>query len=224
MKSSSAKKSALRSLARKRQKAAWEGYKNIGDYYDGAYECLHVSPYTKSADNLDSPIMVFLQDWTSDDSIRRGFHADSVTHGQAPELPTNRNLVALLKEHFDLALGDVYATNLFPFIKPGHMGKSIPRRDLLRAAQEFGLPQIEIIKPRLVICLGKATFNAIREAAGFEGMPDVGSAIAKPFNLGKARIWCQAHTGGQGQAMRNAGKRRVPGDWSRMRKEFQKAA
>jgi hypothetical protein len=68
---SSEKQKALKALARKRQRSRWHGYKNIGDYHRGVYDCLHVSPYTKSAGNVDSSIMVFLQDWTSDESIRR---------------------------------------------------------------------------------------------------------------------------------------------------------
>lgn len=214
------KHKALAALARKRQRARWPGYKGIGDYHGGAYECLHVSPYTKSAGKVDSPIMVFLQDWTSDESIRRGLDEDCVRLGHTPALPTNRNLKNFLAKYFGKKLEDIYATNLFPFIKPKHMGHAIPRCDLVRAAVEFGLPQIEIVRPRLVICLGLATFNALREACKLISLPNLASAIQSPFNIGKTRVWCQAHTGGQGQAMRNSGRSRVPNDWRRMKHGF----
>ena len=213
------KRAALRKLARKRQRARWPGYKNLKDYYQGAYECLHVSPYTKSAANVDSAIMVFLQDWTSDESIRRGLSEDCVTLGYTPELPTNKNLIRLLGAHFGISLQDIFATNLFPFIKPGHMGHAIPWDDLVRAAIEFGLPQIHIIQPRLVICLGLRTFNAVREACKQPHVKPLAAAIHRPFSFERARIWCQAHTGGQGQAMRNAGSVKVPGDWQRMKRD-----
>src|SRR5947208_787319 len=100
------KQKGLRALARKRQRTRWHGYKNIGDYHHGVYECLHVSPYTKSADNVDSPIMVFLQDWTSDDSIRRGIDKNCIALGYTPSLPSNRNLIRLLLTHFGLSLAD----------------------------------------------------------------------------------------------------------------------
>jgi hypothetical protein len=61
----------LKALATKRQRARWPGYKGIGDYHNGVYECPYVSPYTKTAGNVDADIMVVLQDWTSDESIRR---------------------------------------------------------------------------------------------------------------------------------------------------------
>jgi hypothetical protein len=40
-------------------------YSGIGDYHDGAYECERVSPYTKTAGNVDADVMVLLQDWAS---------------------------------------------------------------------------------------------------------------------------------------------------------------
>jgi hypothetical protein len=213
------KRSALKRLAIKRQRARWPGYKNIGDYHGGIYECAHVSPYTKSACNVDSTIMVFLQDWTSDESIRRGRDEDCITLGYTPALPTNRNLIRLLQTHFGVSLGDIFATNLFPFIKSRHMGHAIPRRDLVRAAVEFALPQIRIVRPALVICLGLPTFNALREACGQPRVYPLAEAIRSPFLFEGARIWCQAHTGGQGQAMRNTGRAKVPSDWRRMKQD-----
>src|SRR5438876_8434129 len=129
------KREALIKLARKRQRARWPGYKNLRDYHGGAYECLYVSPYTKSADNVDSRIMVFLQDWTSDESIRRGLDEDCIKLGYTPSLPTNKNLIKYLREHFHRELRQIFATNLFPFIKPKNMGSDIPKDDLVRAAR-----------------------------------------------------------------------------------------
>lgn len=44
------------------------------------------------------------------------------------------------------------------------MGSNIAMADLLRAAEEFAVPQIEIIQPKIVICLGLNSFNAIRKS------------------------------------------------------------
>ena len=85
----------LKALATKRQRARWPGYNGIGDYHNGVYECLYVSPYTKTAGNVDADIMVVLQDWTSDEDIRRDVDSDSVTYGYTRGLHTNRNLVRL---------------------------------------------------------------------------------------------------------------------------------
>lgn len=218
------KQQKLKALARRRQRSRWPGYKGIGDYHRGAYECDHVSPYTKTAGNVHSKIMVILQDWSSDAALSQDVDLDSVTYGYATGLHTNRNLAKLLKEHFSVSLSDIYATNLFPFIKSGQMGTNIPRSDLVRAAQEFALPQINIVRPKLVICLGLVTFNALREACGREPIYPLAVAIRSPFSLAHSRIWCQAHTGARGQNNRNTGRKRVPNDWRRMKKEVARKA
>ncbi len=64
-----------------------------------------------------------------------------------------------------LEFSQTYATNVFPFIKPKEMNKPIPPDVLMDAARTFALPQIKIINPLMVICLGIATFNAIRAAS-----------------------------------------------------------
>jgi restriction system protein len=121
---------------------SWPGYGQIGDYHDGAYECDFVSPYTKSAGNVDAEIFVLLQDWSSDEALRGPLDPDCARYGLTKIFQTNKRLIELLRHHFDVELGDVYATNLFPFIKKGNMSSSIPMRDLVRAAQEFALPQL----------------------------------------------------------------------------------
>lgn len=218
-----AKLKLLKSLALKRRRTRWKDQKGklyfgFGDsrYGGGQYECDFVSPYTKTAGNVDSTIMVMLQDWSSDQALRRtSFNADIKTYGYYPPLPTNRNLERLLREHFDLGLCDIYGTNLFPFIKQGEISERVNPGDLVKAAKEFGWPQIKIVQPKLVICLGKETFNALAIAAYIEPAHSLALAIKKPFQYGKTWIWCQAHTGSWGQNGRK--REQVAKDWRRMK-------
>jgi uracil-DNA glycosylase len=212
------KEEALVELARTRRSAHWGGYKCIGDYHGGAYECLFVSPYTKGASNVDAQVMVMLQDWSSDLSLSGPLDQDSVEIGHAPHLATNKNLKRLLSETFDLTLAETYGTNLFPFIKLGRMSAKIPRSDLVRAAREFGIPQIKIVSPRLVICLGLAVFNALRETQGLTRLATLSLALESSFNVGASAVWCQAHTGTLGQNTRNRNDRqRASRDWLQMK-------
>ena len=48
-----AKQSELLALAKLRQRTRYPGYKCIGDYHGGAYECDFVSPYTKKSRAAD---------------------------------------------------------------------------------------------------------------------------------------------------------------------------
>ena len=70
----------------------------------------------------------------------------------------------------------------------------------------------------LVLCLGLVTFNALRHVLGNERLGTIETAIQSPMSLGRARIWCQAHTGAMGQNNRNrGGVDRVTRDWEAMR-------
>jgi hypothetical protein len=217
------KQSALLELAKARQNTRWPTYRAIGDYHGGVYECDFVSPYTKSAGNVNAEIMVLLQDWSSDESLSGPFDEDSAKLGYSRHIPTNQNLIQLLRDTFRLTLQDTYATNLFPFVKLQGMSASIPIGDLIRAAREFAMPQITIVNPMLVICLGKKTFNALRRACDLSPCKTLDSAIDSPFDLpsSTSRVWCQAHTGRLGRNNRNrGGVDRVSDDWQKMRNDF----
>lgn len=215
------KSEQLLALAKLRQSKIYEGYTGIGDYWDGVYECDHVSPYTKTAGNVDAEVMFILKDWSSDEQLSGpvGEHGrDSIEFGYDPSVRTNKNLRALLKVHFGLSLQDTFGTNLFPFIKKGAMNASIPMRDLTAAAVEFAIPQIEVVSPKVVICLGKDVINAIRKGIGMDRVDYLTQAIDSPFSHGEVRIWAQSHPSQQGTNNRNRiGS--VSDDWSRMSEE-----
>ncbi len=94
------KQAELLALARKRQSTRYDGYNGIGVYQGGIYECDFVSPYTKTAGNVDSEIMVILQDWSSHDRLSGPVDSDAVDYGLTRDLPTNVNLIRLLHNHF----------------------------------------------------------------------------------------------------------------------------
>lgn len=48
------------------------------------------------------------------------------------------------------------------------MSSSVPIRDLNYCAITYTLPQLEIVKPRMALCLGAKTFNSVRTALGLE--------------------------------------------------------
>jgi len=219
-----AKKDELLTLAKKRQSSRWEGYYCIGDYHGGKYECDFVSPYSKGACNIEAQIMVLLQDWSSHEWLSGPLNLNVVELGHSSGLPTNKNLCRLLFDSFGIELTATYSTNLFPFIKPGGMSSAIKHADLIRAAHEFAIPQINIVAPRLVICLGLVTFNALREAQGESRVSIIAEAIANPFRIGVSKVWCQAHTGALGQNNRRKGNiLQVTEDWRRMKAEFDTA-
>ena len=213
------KNEALRQLGAKRQSASWPGYGRIGDYHAGAYDSPQVSPYTRGAGNWDSPIFLLLQDWCDESYLLRSFDPELARIGRDEALPTNVNLHSLLRVAFGKALSDVYATNLFPFVKRGGMSASIPRSHLLRAVREFTIPEITIVQPRLVVCLGSSVFRAMHEAiSGRVFDRDLSFAVQNPLDAEidglQVRLWGQAHPGALGLA--NRGRSQAIEDWKQM--------
>ena len=208
------KLSTLRAIGRRRRTTKWRGYLSLSDFPDCVKESQFVSPYTEGARQVNSPIFVLLQDWVSEDYLRRSPAPELLTLGRDPRLPTNRRLEELLRKHFRRTIDSIFATNLFPYIKPGRIDRAIPFPDLQRAACAFGVPQMQAVAPRLVICLGLSTFNAIRRARGLPAVRPLDKAVRSPFRLGRSQIWCQAHTGSRGQ--QNRGRKSADDDWRRM--------
>ncbi len=137
------------------------------------------------------------------------------------QVAADRNLIRLLHEHLGKALADVYATNLFPLIKPRGMSEPIGHEAMLWAAKEFGIQHIKILTPRLVIILGGATFDALSEVARHPIRRSMSVAIESPFEFNGSYLWCQAHTGGLG--IRNRGGiKRVNSDWQKMAAWYRK--
>jgi uracil-DNA glycosylase len=212
------KSGLLETLAHTRQATRWEGYRSIADYHDGAYECGFVSPYTKSAGNVDAQVFLLLQDWCSDTCHSGPLDPDLMRYGRKPTLPTNRTLDRLVETHLGQRIDHTYATNLFPFVKTGAMTAKIPVQDLVRAAEMFTLPQIEIVGAPLVIALGLSTYNALARAVGLPIQSTIDDVLAQRLQLGHQRIWCQAHPGGLGQASRQRGRvDRITDDWQAMK-------
>lgn len=211
----SVKPKALLDLARLRQSIRRAGYRAIGEFHKGLFECDHVSPWTKSGKNMDAAVMIVGQDWSSADVLARNPPNLCVAReGFDAEFPTNANLDKLLRQHFRLTRKQCYLTNLFPYIKRGHASAPIPMKDLVWAAQTFTLPEIRIVSPRLVICLGLRTFRALQRAIGAKSAPTLISAIKSPFGYEGSTIHCVAHTGALGT--NNRGKPRVETDWAKI--------
>ena len=211
----------LKELGRHRREHVPRGCKGIGEYHGGAYECDFVSPYTKSAQKLDADIMLVLQDWASDEYFHKRVDPDPVliAKGHDPTRPTNKNLKKLLQRHFGIQLEQTYATNIFPFIKPGAMSARVPDA-VAEAAKTYTVREIELVEPKLVVCLGRVVTDAIRNALGLTPVASLEEAIAKsPFrsgDMGDTVFWAQFHP----SRAPEGGADRVSHEWQRMAAKF----
>lgn len=201
------KATLLGQLAKERQSETFEGYSrhylNFSDILCGYYECDHVVPWTISAFNVNADLMLISQDWASEEFLlETGKNPDQKRFGQVRDLPTNRKTQEMLKRHFRICFEQTYATDAFAFIKPGEMNGALNSADLVRSTRRYALRQIEIVRPKMVLCLGSAPFNAIRKAKGQRGRLNLTKAfqVEMPPHtefLG-IPIFAVAHPGGTG--------------------------
>lgn len=215
----SGKVRALRRLAERRKAARRGRYKCLGDFHKGFFECSRVSPWSKAAGNVNAKVMVVGQDWASADMLARTPpNRRWAEFGFDRDFPTNVYLDELLKRHFGLKRAQCYLTNLFVLIKPGGVSSIIPMKDLVWSAEEFTIPEISIVRPRVVICLGLRAFRALGRAAGHRLPRIMADAIKTSFPLEASMVHCVAHTGAFGT--NNRSRRQVERDWRKLAKSY----
>ena len=205
-------------LGLRRKRSTWAGYHSVNHYHAGAYDCEYVSPYSKGASNANASIFVLLQDWSSDEWLNGPLDSEVLQFGYSPKLPTNKNLSDLLERHFGAKLKEIFATNLFPFVKPGNLSSAIPAKLMRQAADEFAVPQIQAVRPKIVVCLGTTVFNALRSHFKRYQVKTVQEGFDNSFSEDGIEYWCQAHTGALGRINREhrGGRGCVDEDWKLM--------
>jgi len=215
----------ISNLSAKRRVDQYKNYQNLGGIFDGLYDKHEfVSPWTISACNVDSPLMLIAQDWASEDGLLSEQDESRRTTiqrlGYCPSLQTNKNLQRLLHDHLGLAFEDVYATNAFVFIKSGDMSARIPNADLLYSIKNYTLEEIKIVLPKMVICIGANTHKSLLRAIGAR-LTSIEESLRSPTMFCGAAIYGSYHTGAWGT--RAAGGETGMRDlWSRLGEEFKR--
>lgn len=192
------KRAALLKLAMRRQVDRHPPHCNIADFHGSFYECDHVSPWTISACNVDAELMLIGQDWASAEVLNQPPNDERRRLGQDWSSRTNSNLRRYL-DLLGLSFCDTYATNVFTFIKGGRKSGRIPFNDLVRCAQVYTIPEIEIVAPRIAVCFGKKAFDAVRGAADQDGVEWDGVKTLDAYTqVGSTRVYGLPHPGGLG--------------------------
>lgn len=218
------KQAAMATLIAKRRAEKDRGYHHLHQYDGGSWDFDHVVPWTKSACRLDADLMIIGQDWASDDYLRRNddpmTRAARLRTGQDQHLATNRNLRSLLAAHFGLDFSQTFATNVLVFIKPGPMNNNVPMKDLRYCAAAYTIPQVQIVQPRMALCLGARTFNSVRSALNLARMSLHEACVPSAHTcVGRTEVYGVPHTGSWGT--KNAGGlQAVSAIWADLARRF----
>lgn len=165
-------------------------YKN-GIYYDPSF----ISPISKSAHNLESKILLILQDWASTDYLNKQVHTiEKINTGIDLNLPTNKRLRILLKEFFGIKIEQTYAINLFPYIKYGKISAKIPINDYLYSIENFIDPFIKCFQPNLIIVVGSSNYNLLRRYKDLSKI-NIKDSFQNSFEISNSIVQGVPHTG-----------------------------
>lgn len=213
----------ISNLSAKRRADHYKNYQSLGGIFNGLYDKHEfVSPWTISACNVDSPLMLIAQDWASEDGLlsEQDESKRNVIQrlGYCPSLQTNRNLQRLLHDHFGLTFEDVYATNAFVFIKSGGMSARIPSADLLYSVKHYTLEEIKIVLPKMVICIGATTHKTLLRSIGAR-VTSIEESLRSPIEFFGAAIYGSYHTGAWGTKAAG-GEKGMRDLWKRLGEKF----
>lgn len=159
---SMSKAEAIKSIAVSCKRACPSGFSNVSEFQNGIFEHADfLTPWTVGAKNFDADLMLVAQDWASSSWLDNPANAKYGELGRDPTLVTNKNIENYL-ELFSLTFGDTYATNAFPYIKSGNLSAKIKNHYFRKAVVDFLVPQMDVIRPKMVICLGSLVYNELR--------------------------------------------------------------
>ncbi len=144
------------------------GLVNAAVYEDGKFDSFEIGPWTLWQGNLNAKIMIVGQDWGGKTYFAKWKGAD-----QPSGNPTNANLQKLLRQ-LDIDIKGprepqdhkIFMTNLILCLKDGGLQAPIQNEWLHNCGEEFFRNLVEIIRPRVVLALGKRVSEAILNLYG----------------------------------------------------------
>src|SRR5438046_137572 len=138
---------------------ACSGLVNPSDYAAGRHDSPEIGPWTRWQGNLDANLMIVGQDWGDTAYFDRNGGLDVSANR------TNRTLCSLLRsigieiDQIDqrakvTGRGQIFLTNAILCLKTVGMQGTVASQWFLNCGARFLRPQIEVVGPKVVVCLG----------------------------------------------------------------------
>lgn len=196
-----------------------EGLRNPAD---SGYDCEEIEPWARWQNNLDAEIMIIGQEF-SDFATFKNIKGEVERFDDIFEYPSNKNLRKLLQS-IDRDPGHpkkptknhkLFFTNCVMGLKDGSMSANFKDKWLKNSRIYFLKPLIEIINPKIIICLGTKPALSISKIFGFK-MEVLNKMIQKnPISVKDKIIFTMYHTGGLG--IRNRSFQNQTDDWEKIK-------
>ena len=157
-------------VAKRKQCGLCAGLRNPAAVAGGRFDSEEIGAWSMWQGNLNAEIVVVGQDWGSIPYFEKYEGRDK---DQPSENPANRHLRELLGG-IGVTIGRprdpqdqiIFLTNLILCLKEGGLQAPVKDSWFTNCAQTFFKPLMEIIRPRVVIALGKKTSESILDLHG----------------------------------------------------------
>jgi DNA polymerase len=198
---------------------------NPSKCHDGIYDNTgHIGPWTQWQDNLDAELMVVGQDWGGVDYFidNEGLEQD--------DNETNTRLIELLAcvgIQIDLPINTterpLYFTNAAICLRRGRLTGPVSSRWFSNCGPLFLRPQVELVKPKVVVTLGYHAYGAVCKSFGVAPAQRMRDAIQRePERLPNGSVLVPVyHCGKNGQRSRSMNEQKQ--DWKRVLTVLQEA-
>jgi DNA polymerase len=185
------------------------------------FDSSEIGPWSRLHGDLDAQLMIVGQDWGDVKYYTDNKGLDKLTN------PTMRNLEKLLHHigvnvrlttYADQGHG-VFLTNAVLCLKNGGLQAKIKPEWVQNCGSLFLRQQIEIVRPKVVVCLGAFAFHAVLSAFGQRiiALRDAVTDTRGSEILDGVRLFAAYHCG-NGTVNRNRDMKQQLKDWERIRK------
>ena len=163
------KQEEYNSLVRQRKSCrSCLGLVNTAVHEGGNFDSCEIGPWTLWQGNLNSKIMIVGQDWGDKAYFTKWKGAD-----QPSGNPTNTNVQKLLHQFVidikgprEVQEQKIFLTNLILCLKDGGLQAPIEEEWLANCSDKFFRMLLELVRPRVVLALGKRVSEAILHLYG----------------------------------------------------------
>ena len=200
-----------------------KGLSNPSRVASGTYDKEEIGPWSLWQADLNADFLVVGQDW-GDVSYFERYKGRDKPKGN----PTNEHLQILLN-HIGVQIGKpcesqeqvIFLTNLILCLKDGGLQAPVENDWFSNCTREFFEPLVEIIKPKVILALGKKVSVSILDLYNI-GYPKNNKLselmLTAPYVLTSSTILFPLYHCGAGTVNRNRGLEEQKNDWRKIEK------
>jgi DNA polymerase len=157
----------LKLVAVRKTCALCQGLENPSRCAGGKYDSGEIGVWSGWQGGLDALVMIVGQDWGAvrNFQLQHGVDIASATIKMLCELLALAGLKAELPSG-QTQRGDLFSTNAVLCLKHGGDQAKVRPEWIRNCSNHFLRPQIEIIQPKLIVCLGQVAYEAVLKAYG----------------------------------------------------------